>query len=245
LTKTPTIGLTDPAYEKLVRTKPDLLIVLRALFCGSLSTKLLAKQTEIPLSTVKELASEGKKKGYIIVRKGNEKERKPRGRPVTGTKKTFGGRPCNYYSLTSSGKALLREDAEIRERYSEQLDKKSFFEKEDFQVFNDLEHSIWENPKLKNYISNYSTELFIDSLQGAAFRPFVLGNKFGGRDITLYDELLSVMKLSVPSEFIVSYFIALEEWRSEIDELLNCYNILMSKMASLPEVQNYLAKKSK
>jgi len=241
--------LKDPNYEKLKKTKfgLSLLKVLRCLFERTMSIQEIAEKADISKTYVKKLVKHGEKKGFISIH-NLEKMNRQRGRPAMYLVKKNGppnGRPSNYHTLTLDGRELLHDDPEIKSRWSHEANYMDYFEKTDFDDFEDLQDSIWANVQLKEYMGTYAREPLFSTLQCFIFRPFVLGNRLGNHGVEFYDELVKTIKGSAGSAFILPYYLSLEEMRLEINEMVNCYELLISKMEALPEVQNYLAGKTK
>jgi hypothetical protein len=244
LTKNPKIGVIDPNYETLKKTGSGkrLLTLLRCLFAGTMTVQEVAIRINVSETYVKKLAKQGKQKGFIdtYYLKGGKK--RSRGRPVIGIPKK-NGRPNKYLTLTLTGKDLLKNDQEIREHWSQVAEYKSFFEKTDFDVFDDLGKAICDNHILGQFLSTNRYEPLMGNFYCVIFRPFVLNHEELEKRIALYDELVNLIEKIVPPDFILPYYLALREWNTEIDEIISGYKLLMSKMETLLEVQRHLKEK--
>lgn len=231
-------------YDKLSRKKSgqSLLKVLRCLFGETITISELQKRAGFRETYVRNLVRRGEKKK--IIEKIKIRKQYRRGKPTKGSSRET-GRPSYRYTLTAKGKQMMRDDQEIKANWSHVIEHKTYFEKTDFDVYQNLENAIRKHPQLKTYSSDSTHEpLVAVRLEGLIFRPFILGNNYGYQEKQkqLCEELFNVISNIVGSGFVLPYYLALIEMQPELDAMVNSYQFLLNKMETFPEVQKYLAK---
>lgn len=233
----------DPAYKKLMRTKSGekLIAVLRTLASGMKTRLKIKAETGFSTSEVGKLIIRAKKSKYVEEYRLEKVIRRP-GKPRTGERVKETGRPPSYYALTTDGWWLIRFDPEVKDRWREV---EGIYEKvmefSGFESYANLRYAIQEHPQLNEYQRPY---YFMDGeLQQTVLNPFIYVGTYEAEEVTqLYDELIRVLRETVRTEHILRYYLTLEESASEIEAILNRHRLLITKMQSLPEVQEYLKK---
>jgi hypothetical protein len=237
----------DPEYKRLMKSKRGRkqIAVFRVLAEGIMTRNDIIERTGFNPSEVRELLKKGIDQGYVVSQKKIGKVRGRRGHSFSGKSHMDmdNGRPPNYYFLTDTGLWLMGLDPEVRKQWGITKDE---YDKigghSGFDSFLDLVHAIKNHPKLKKFQEPW--RLMDCEMEQLVLSPFVLGNKYGARDTTLYDELVKAIKENVKSEDALSYYLALEKGGFELNEIVGCQRLLLEKMKELPEVHEYLKSKS-
>lgn len=220
-----------------------MITLLRILTERAFTREELRVKTGFSLGVVRKLLLEAVDQNFVA-RIGGTKVRKRPGRSITEPykEKKF-TRPPSHYALTSEAMWLMRLDPEVRDRWQEI--EKTYDETVTFTAFDsyaNLLYTIQKHPILRQYRKPY---YFMDQeLQQVPLNPFIWDGPHEREVKKVYDELVKVMKESVRSDHIFSYYRVLEEAVSELNEILACHKLLLEKMQTLPEVQQYLNKSS-
>jgi len=236
----------DPEYKRLIKRKrgKKLIQVLKLLCEGIMTRSKIQRRTKFSISEVRELTNLGIKKGYIKRYSITDKLHRSPGRPqLYESIRNLGRRP-DYFCLSGNGKWLMRFDPNVRDRW-EQLGVKheGIVEQTEFDSYTDFIYAIRKNPTLNKYRKPY---YYMDQeLERTALNPFLFVGFLKVEDAEqLHNELINVLKESVASEHIVSYYLALESGIKELYEILSRHRLLLEKMKTLKEVQQYLKKQA-
>jgi len=225
-----------------------LIQILRLLTEGILTINEITDRVDFSESYVEEIVKRGEKEGYIkkhnkvVIRKpGRPKARKSE--RIKPEKKT--GRPPYYYCLTGDGKWLIRLDPEVRHIWMDKVEKtyEELTKHTLFDCYANLVYGIQEHQELGEY---QRPHYFMDGyLQLKALSPFIYRGEREVEKVTqLYDELIEVIKVCVRSEHIPYYYKTLAQSVPRLKGILDRHYLLMDKLKTLPEVQEYLEKQS-
>jgi len=232
----------DYRYKQLMKTNRGrkLVEIMKLLTKGVMTVKELNSKTGFSESEVKELIKKGVQKGYIAKTQIPRSPGRPKAIRSDIERMMIRGRRPNYFHLTGDGLWIIRFDPEVRDRWPdierryEDLAGHSLY-----HSYANLLYAIRKHPKLRKHQKPY---YFMDGeLQRTALNPFLWTDRREEDEVVkLYDDLVKVIKDNVRPQFILNYYITLEESAQRLERVLKRHRLLMEKMKKLPEVQEYL-----
>lgn len=233
----------DPRYKKYMNSRKGkkMITLLRILTERAFTREELKETTGFSLGEVRKLLLSAADQNFVAEIRGTKVHRRRGGSITQPYKEKETTRPPSHYALTSEAMWLMRFDPEVRDRWQEierAYDKTVTFTA--FDSYANLLYAIQKHPNLRQYRKPY---YFMDQeLQQVPLNPFLWGGPREGEEEKVYNELVKVIKESVRSNHIFSYYRVLEQAVSELDAILDCHKLLIKKMQILPEVQEYLNK---
>ena len=134
----------------------------------------------------------------------------------------------------------MRSDPQVMDTWKQvQTAYEDLREFSEWDSYVNLQHMIRTHLILKEYRKPYYD--INDELQRVPLNPFIYGHRPREEEVEkVYDELVNVIKESVRSDHIFSYYRVLEDAVSALDKILARHKLLMKKMRTLLEVQEYL-----
>lgn len=225
------------------KTGRKIIATLRILTEGIMTRKELERRTGVSTSAMRKLLLKAQDENLVVAFDRGKLSRR-RGKPGRGEFEKETGRPPRYYALSGEGLWFMRFDTQMMDTWKQvQTAYEDLREFSEFDSYANLQYAIQMHPILKEYRKPY---YFMDQeLQQVPLNPFIWGGPRDGEVENVYTELAKIIKESVRSEHIFSYYRVLEEAVSELEEILNRHKLLMRKMQKLPEIQEYRNKRTR